>query len=150
MEVSLPNKKTNIAILLFVILDLLWFRVSKKLYPNFNNVNIKPAIFAWILLGITIGCGYPETVTHALIYGTFVGLIIYGVFNATEACIREDWRQPKTIISDIIWGITVCSIVSVLSHFTTKLKEEEQTIISIFSFISYVIIFMIFFQKQNV
>ena len=140
MNLSYPDNRTHIAIALLIIFDFFWFSFSaERVYPSFVDTKLQYAVFAWILTGLGIGAGRPITHGEALAYGALLGVIVYGVFNATEATIRPDWRQAHIIIADILWGTLLCMIVSVICFASVKSEAEIKWSIIGVSIVVYVV-----------
>tara|TARA_B100000945_G_C20417282_1_gene615791 strand:- start:392 stop:766 length:375 start_codon:yes stop_codon:yes gene_type:complete len=111
-----------ISLVSIVVMDVIWFRfLGGQIYPKMNNINIQYALIPWVFLAFAISCGKPVDFLESFIYGMFVGLIVFSVFNGTELCIREDWRKNWYIsIVDICWGMLVCSATSLISYSTVR------------------------------
>lgn len=109
-----------ISILLFIMLDTLWFTLAFRMniYPTFNNIKPIYGLIAWSSLSLGISYFDPKTISDSLAKGFVIGLIGYGTFNGTELSIRNDWRNLRLFVTDMIWGIFVSSLVSVLSYYS--------------------------------
>ncbi len=119
MRVLVPDTRWPLAALIIAVLDLfLWFPLSHRfrVYPKFAMVKLPFAVFAWVLLGAAIACTRPEDAGAAALWGACVGATVYGVFNATEASIRADWRRFSTVACDVLWGTVVCAVAAVTSY----------------------------------
>lgn len=119
MRVSVPDTRLPLVALIVAVLDLfLWFPLSHRfrVYPKFSNVKLPFAVFAWVLLGAAIACTRPEDAGAAALWGACVGATVYGIFNATEASIRADWRRLSTVACDVLWGTAVCAVAAVGSY----------------------------------
>tara|TARA_B100000482_G_scaffold192459_1_gene180861 strand:- start:5019 stop:5471 length:453 start_codon:yes stop_codon:yes gene_type:complete len=123
MEISFPDKTSNILIACLIIFDFLWFSFSlKRIYPKLDT-DIRYAVFSWILIGLAVSAGKYTSVQEAIVYGSSLGLLIYGVFNSTEAALRKDWRNPQIYISDTLWGIFICSLMSCICYVVRTLND---------------------------
>ena len=80
-----------------------------------KNFNYIAAIIAWLLISFAISIHSPITLKDSAIYGAYIGLIIYGVYNSTNYAIMDTWPLKVSLL-DTMWGITVCSIVSSLLY----------------------------------
>ena len=120
-----------IAIICFLLFDGIWLSSTNNwLYrPIINAVNAKEgqfrwlgAITAWKLLAFIVTvftiC-YSKDMKSAVIGGGLIGLSIYGVFNATNYAIFPEWTF-KVSLYDTFWGMTVCSLVAIILHFSKK------------------------------
>ena len=97
------------AFISLVSMDMLWFRVMDySTIVTKNPVNPYSAGFVWLLLALAIGAQRtPDRYLTSLVYGMGVGLLAYGVFNATNYAILRDW-PIKIAIIDTLWGTAVC------------------------------------------
>lgn len=55
----------------------------------------------------------------ALIAGAIFGAVTYGIYDFTNHAILANWPLKMTII-DFIWGITLCSLSSMIVTFVQK------------------------------
>ena len=118
-----------LAILVMFILDVLWITLNKTKYNKLvydvqhkkMNVNIISAIIAYILM--IIGIIYitvplaktkKNKLIGALKYGGLFGLCVYGIYNATNYAIFQDYNLITGII-DTIWGMTLFSIITYIA-----------------------------------
>ena len=108
-----------ICLVTILFLDYIWFSSSKSVYPNLINIRIGFGFIAWGSLVIAIISHNSINGKQSLIWGGLVGLIIYNVFNGTELAIRPDWTLFIAIV-DILWGIIICSISSLIVNFLTN------------------------------
>jgi uncharacterized membrane protein len=102
-------------LIILLVMDSVWFTLTrKKLYSGTfdpNHVDLRYGLLAWGVLSGGISAFRAETPLDGAKWGAFVGLLGYGVFNGTEAALRPDWRRrPIVIVSDMLWGITACSV----------------------------------------
>lgn len=108
-----------LCLIIFIFLDAIYFFFTKNLYSfiNQNNIVIYYAFLSWISLAFAISSSKPNNIKQAIIYGGLLGLIVYSVFNSVELTINPLYRKNKFIaIVDILWGITICSIVSLIHY----------------------------------
>ena len=120
-----PNiAKIIIAILSILILDFIYLGLIAKyfsIYPTFDNVQIYWGLIAWIALAYAISIHNPKSRQEAIIWGAFIGFVTYAVFNGTELAIRPDYRNVKSVSCDMIWGIVLQTMISLIL-FETKNK----------------------------
>lgn len=107
--------KWSIAFILLVLLDYVWFKFMNMYDLKIKNFNYIAAIIAWLLISFAISIHSPITLKDSAIYGAYIGLIIYGVYNSTNYAIMDTWPLKVSLL-DTMWGITVCSIVSSLLY----------------------------------
>lgn len=120
MYVTYPDARAVFALCYLIAFDSVWFTAAKKLYPPLLSVLLPYAFVAWCILACAIGMLRPTTSGDAAIAGATLGFIVYSVFNATEAAIRPDWRQAKTILGDTLWGTFVCAAVTLICLETER------------------------------
>ena len=112
--------KGGIALLSIFLLDMIWFKLSKKIYKDVVQSKIRKmgAFVAWFFMAYALSAQNPKSLKEAVVYGANVGLVIYAVFNGTTYAINKNW-DIKTSLYDTVWGITNCAITSaILFKFT--------------------------------
>ena len=121
--------------LAFFIIDTIWIRlVVVNLYikqvPKILSLSSKgldaritPAILFYLIF---YSCLFYFTATKvqttkdSLSIGAFLGLMTYSTYSLTNHTIWKQWNWLISI-SDILWGMTLCSIVSfVIFYFLKK------------------------------
>ena len=112
--------KWIVAFISIISLDYMWFKFNNSYNLNINNFNYFSAIIAWLLLSLALTIHSPLTWKDAAIYGLYIGLIIYGIYNSTNYAIMDGKWPLKIALLDTIWGMTLCTIVSVLLFFIFK------------------------------
>lgn len=123
----MANKKIISFIVTFVSLILLdYIVISTVILPLYQsnlseilrqNMKIIPSLITWII--ITFGVSYFVTPNsknkkQSFTKGLLLGLVIYGVFDLTNYAILSQWTL-KIVIIDIIWGMLLCGILSVIN-----------------------------------
>ena len=110
--------------LMLIILDFVWFSFSlESIYkPTFEMVQGSPlemrvagGIIAWFL--IAVGIRYlikPADYTSAATSGALLGLVVYGVYNATNYATFKNY-PASTAFADTAWGMFVCAVGAVVS-----------------------------------
>ena len=136
------NELLNLAIaaLLFLLLDLGWFSLSlNAIYiPVINQVQgsaiqmslLKQrwwgGLIAWCLLALGVVVFVLPLARKSLLklvaYGAVYGLIVYGVFNWTNFVMFNNYNNWKVIVPDLLWGVFVCTVVSVIMGKALSLK----------------------------
>ena len=112
--------KWIVAFISIISLDYMWFKFNNSYNLNIKNFNYFSAIIAWLLLSLALTIHSPLTWKDAAIYGLYIGLIIYGIYNSTNYAIMDGKWPLKIALLDTIWGMTLCTIVSVLLFFIFK------------------------------
>jgi uncharacterized membrane protein len=123
--------KTALAAVLFAVLDFVWIGLllknfyTKMLEPAIGTIrfNLGPAIFVYILLGLGVtffSAKVGNTPLTALGLGALLGLVVYGVYDATNGATIANWSLQFALV-DIFWGILATGLVSALiSYVFTK------------------------------
>lgn len=110
-----------------LVIDLCWITMQQPMYAALvrsvqgrqMSVHIASALlsYAFAILAF-VGLVAPNvhantSATRALTQGALVGFVVYGVFNATNAAIFDNYIS-KTAIFDTLWGTFLFSISAVL------------------------------------
>ena len=123
------TKQHVVASILLILLDILWIQfVMKKRYLSMihniqgsNDVNIWYGILAYTfaLIGLNLFV-LPnikkDKLKDSLKYGFVFGLVVYGVFDFTNAALISKW-DIKLAMIDVLWGGFLYFIVSYISSF---------------------------------
>ena len=115
-----------------LFLDAIWISMnyqSYKLHTEFiqnkaMNVRMVPAFTAYVLLGVGLSlCILQLDMTkpwwQSTLYGALWGLVIYGVYNATNMAILSDY-QTWIGIKDSLWGATLFATTVTAAYFIHK------------------------------
>ncbi|WP_367606016.1 DUF2177 family protein [Legionella sp. W05-934-2] len=116
----------------FLILDAIWLGYLAKAFYikhmgeliHVKNGNIQANWIAALLVYIVLIGGilcfvHPlagDSLKAAFAYGLLYGLITYGTYDLTNMAVIRDWSWTVTIV-DILWGMTICSITSIVGGF---------------------------------
>jgi len=116
-----------VAITLLLILDLIWIKTNKNMYNTLvKQVTGKPlrlnpigALIAYPLMIIALvfivlrnaklDNGTPLYL--AIKHGGLLGLVVYGVFNATNVAMFQGY-DIKVAVMDTLWGTFVYTLVT--------------------------------------
>ena len=116
----------SIAFILLIFFNIIWLLLTKKLHKRQINSKAGNTIFKivysliiYLLLCSAIAVQIPSSAKVAFIYGALIGLVVYGIFNFTNAYIFSHWNIGIAII-DIIWGIILCALVAILTYLLSK------------------------------
>ena len=110
-------KATAIATFFLLLVDLGWISAAKPMYAQMVStvqgkamrVDIRAVVVAYMLvIGAIVWVVFPriqKTTTHlrAMGHGATVGLVIYGIFNATNMAMFSEYRLAPALI-DTLWG----------------------------------------------
>lgn len=119
-----------LAMLTFVLLDVVWLRVmvSRLYLPEIGSImraapewRAAAAFYALYALGMTYlvilpaaASGYPA---RALAGGAVLGLISYATYNLTNLATLRAWSR-KVTIADMAWGVFATAIACwIVAHF---------------------------------
>lgn len=118
-----------IALPVFLVIDMIWLGlIAKNFYAKQigflmkSNINWLAAIIFYLLfiVGLVLFVIMPamqkNSWLQALLFGALFGLITYATYDLTNLATIKDWPVLVTII-DLIWGMTVAGLVSVISFF---------------------------------
>lgn len=117
-----------LTLILFLSFDFFWLAfLAKDFYRNQigylmrSNVNWVSVAFFYIIFvaGLLFLVILPAVNNnrwiHALFYGALFGLATYATYDLTNLATLKDWPILVTIV-DLAWGMTVSSLVSVISY----------------------------------
>ena len=117
---------------IFFLLDILWLGfIAKDFYQHHLGFLLRPkvdwvtAIVFYLIynVGILIFAVSPgiesQSWTRALVLGALYGFFTYATYELTNLALVENWPF-RVVIVDILWGIVLCSIVSVSSFFIAQ------------------------------
>ena len=117
---------------IFFLVDILWLGfIAKQFYQNHLGFLLRPQV-NWVaaivfyliyIVGILIFGVLPgikaRSGTQALIFGSLYGFFTYATYELTNMALIENWPF-KVVVVDILWGVILCSIVSVASFFVAR------------------------------
>lgn len=110
------TKRGLIAFISLILFDIIWFSISKKLYPIQKPKHIYLLLIKYLLLCSAIAVQQPKSYKEAIVWSFLVGLVVYGVYNSTNIVIIPEWTIGISII-DTISGITNCCIAGTILYF---------------------------------
>ncbi|MDY6954142.1 MAG: DUF2177 family protein [Thermodesulfobacteriota bacterium] len=129
MTMSFYVKLYLLTIPVFFAIDILWLGIvakdfyQKHLGSRFGpQVNWTAATFFYLIfiIGILLFAVVPAlekgSWTRALIWGGLYGFFTYATYDLTNLATLRDWPL-KVVVVDMIWGICLCSSVSVVSFY---------------------------------
>lgn len=123
--------KLILSLVLFVMLDMMWFSYSfERIYnPSVISIQGQPirlrvlsGLFAWFLLAL--GVNYfvlqsnqdAQNTQEIMMRGALFGFIVYGVYNGTLRAILTNYDMA-TFMSDLSWGTFATSFVSLATTY---------------------------------
>ena len=112
----------------YLALDLLWLGIIIKpfntriLAPWLGELKMIPAIMVYVLLalGLTFFV-FPKitSVGMAFVWGAFLGLIIYGVYDFTNYATIVNWPL-RFLFVDWVWGTVSGGLVATIVYGISK------------------------------
>lgn len=122
-------KLFSIALPVFFIIDMFWLGLVAKNFYRAQigalmkaDVNWIAAIIFYIIFvsGLIVFVISPalekNSWTHALVFGSFFGLICYATYDLTNLAVAKDWPLVVTIV-DLLWGAMLAALVSIFTYF---------------------------------
>ena len=127
MTFSFYMKLYLLTVPVFFAIDLLWLGVVAKGFYQKNlgflfrsSVNWTAALVFYLIyiVGILLFAVVPALErgvwTRAILWGGLFGFFTYATYDLTNLATVKDW-PVKVVIVDMIWGIVLGGVVSVLS-----------------------------------
>jgi uncharacterized membrane protein len=118
-----------IALFVFFAIDMLWLGIiAKGFYAKHigslmkSQVNWPVAVLFYLLFlaGLVVFVISPAvskaSLTHALVFGAFFGLITYATYDLTNLATLRDWPPIVTVV-DLVWGMVLSASVSGITFF---------------------------------
>ena len=117
---------------IFFAIDMIWLGIiAKGLYRKKLGYILKPQVnwlaalifYLLFIVGILIFAVLPalqkERIIDALLMGALFGFFTYATYDLTNLATLKDW--PLVIVFlDIIWGMVLCGLVSLLSYLAAR------------------------------
>jgi len=116
-----------ISLFTFLSIDAVWLSIiAKNFYQKQigilmkSNINWISAflVYALFVLGLVVLIILPnlgkKSWWEIMLMGGLFGLVAYGVYDLTNLATLKNWTLTMTIV-DMIWGMTVGSLVSVIT-----------------------------------
>ncbi len=117
-----------LALPIFFAIDLVWLGlIAKNFYQNqigflmTSNINwVAAIVFYFIFIaGLVMFVITPAiekgSWTHALLFGTFFGLVTYATYDLTNLATLKDWPLMVTLV-DLAWGMILGALVSLATY----------------------------------
>lgn len=118
-------KSYLVSLLVLFPIDVVWLTLTKKIYDGWLSpfervLNIPATILVYLfipfgLVYLVISRHVGEAPNTKIILDAFVyGVCSYSVYDLTNWATLKGWSVPM-VITDIIWGGVLCSIVTIFS-----------------------------------
>lgn len=116
-----------ILFILYVGLDFLWFEAMGNFFKGeiggiarldaLGNWDVRIGVSLLVYVLMTLGMGFfvlhhSESFGQIALYGAFFGLVVYGVYDATNLATLSAWTY-RFALADIVWGIILNTAVAV-------------------------------------
>ncbi len=118
--------KFILTLIIMGVLDILWIKMMTpfyvqqighlaKLKDGLFEMKLAPAVWVYTMMvvGLVIFV-YPaakDEPMQAGILGAMMGLVMYGVYEGTNAATLRDWPL-KMIVVDTLWGMFLCGFTA--------------------------------------
>jgi uncharacterized membrane protein len=115
-------KKYLIALIVYLILDILWIYLNSKMYltniEKIQNKSFKLNIYAAIITYIIISLYLIFLIYNnfSLINCVLISFFIYSIYNLTNLSTFEDY-SIKIVIIDTLWGSLVTFLTIYIVNF---------------------------------
>ena len=113
----------------FIAIILVYFLITKKrLYDSHIDKVSKdrvwiPMFIAGVLIVSAISVNTPTSVKGAILYGSLVGLVVYGITNASMISQSKKWGYGIAIIDTIAGIVTGCILSLILYYLVTRHQD---------------------------
>lgn len=127
--------------LIMLILDAIWLSMNKHIYSKLVSLVQKGTPmkmrlpygiiayalmivgFIFIILPNALKDKNSDIIKRSLRHGALFGLVVYGIFNATNLAIFKDYDLQVAII-DTLWGTLLFFFITVISLYLLKNSEH--------------------------
>ncbi|MFZ3301732.1 MAG: DUF2177 family protein [Microgenomates group bacterium] len=118
-------KSYLVSLLVLFPIDVVWLTLTKKIYDGWLSpfervLNIPAAILVYLfipfgLVYLVISKHIGDVPNTKIVLEAFVyGVCSYSVYDLTNLATLKNWSVPM-VITDIIWGGVLCSLVTIAS-----------------------------------
>ena len=120
-------KKIVISTIVLLVLDVLFLNINKTLFENqvisiqrvVMQVNPTGAFFAYLFLVFAINY-FIILKNRPIEEAAILGIVIYGVFEATNVAIFKKW-SPSLAIMDTVWGGFLFALTAHITYIVSSL-----------------------------
>lgn len=130
--------------IVLLVLDFLWISLNHQRYgglvsgvrcgrPMTVSTGMAVLAYAFVVAAVYVlvvpGAIKADTWTAAVGAGAIVGLIVYGIFNATNASMFWPSYDVRVAVVDTLWGTTLFGIVGAvawLCHRRSRLSSRAR------------------------
>jgi len=117
---------------IFFVIDIIWLGViARGLYRRHLGFVLSPDVnwvaavifYLMYIVGILFFAVRPALNSNswlqAALLGGLYGFFTYATYDFTNLATIKDW-PPIIVLVDIVWGVCLCTVVSVLSFLIAK------------------------------
>jgi uncharacterized membrane protein len=131
MTLSIFLRLYGVAVVAFLVIDLLWLGVIARSFYRAQighlmraNVNWAAAIAFYLVFvaGIVVLVVWPaiqrHSLSHALVLGALLGLVTYAAYDLTNLATLEGFPLTVALV-DLVWGMVLCATVSGITYLAS-------------------------------
>jgi uncharacterized membrane protein len=132
MTLSVFFKLYGVAVVAFLVMDLMWLGVVARSFYQEQMGHLMradvnwAAAFAFYLVfvsGIVVLVVWPaidrQSLTQALALGALFGLVTYAAYDLTNLATLQGFPL-KVAIVDLVWGMVLCATVSAVTYLSSE------------------------------
>ena len=131
MSISILMKLYAVALVSFLVLDLLWLGVVARSFYRAELGHLMRADVNWVaafafyllfVFGLVVLVVWPaierESLGRALLLGALFGLVTYAAYDLTNLATLEGFPL-RMVVVDLIWGTLLCAGVSGITYLAS-------------------------------
>jgi uncharacterized membrane protein len=131
MTLSVFFKLYGVAVVAFLVMDLMWLGVVARSFYQEQMGHLMradvnwAAAFAFYLVfvsGIVVLVVWPaidrQSLTQALLLGALFGLVTYAAYDLTNLATLAGFPL-KVAVVDLVWGMVLCATVSAVTYLSS-------------------------------
>jgi uncharacterized membrane protein len=131
MTMSEFFKLYGVAVVTFLVIDLLWLGVVARSFYQANlghlmrpSVNWAAAMLFYLIFvtGIVVLVVWPaierQSLGQAILLGALFGLVTYAAYDLTNLATLAGF-PVKVAIVDLVWGMVLCSTISTVTYLAS-------------------------------
>jgi uncharacterized membrane protein len=131
MNVAVVVKLYAVAVVTFLVIDLIWLGVVARSFYQAQlghlmraNVNWAAAVAFYLVfvLGIVVLAVWPamerQSVGWAVALGALLGLVTYAAYDLTNLATLEGFPF-RVVLVDMAWGTVLCALVSAITYLAS-------------------------------
>lgn len=131
MTLSVFLKLYGVAVVTFLVMDLMWLGVVARSFYQEQMGHLMRADVNWaaafafyvvFVSGIVVLVVWPaidrQSLTHALVLGALFGLVTYAAYDLTNLATLQGFPL-KVAVVDLVWGMVLCATVSAVTYLSS-------------------------------